>query len=600
MKLRTPAAAAAAPSLRDGVLEVNGRKALIGVPDNVVVSPLANGSAFLGAVSDEVKCRHVFNLGILRFKIWWMMPQMGKSGSDVPVETQMLLLEAKDESDVNNRTTDEFESSTYYILFLPVLDGNFSSSLQGNSTDELEFCIESGDPAVEAAEFYEAVFVNYGSNPFELMKESMKILSKHKGTFSVRENKRYPGSLDWFGWCTWDAFYHAVNPQGIKEGLKRFGARLNSIKENSKFGKGTDIDMNESTGSLKDFITDIKKTFSLKYVYLWHALMGYWGGLNRNAPGTNKYNVKLLYPVQSPGNLSHIRDLAMDRMEMYGVGTISPSKIFEFYDDLHSYLVSQNVDGVKVDVQNLMETLGTGFGGRSDHYAAEFHAVARALGGCGVYVSDKPGKHDFKLLKRLVLPNGAVLRAKYPGRPTRDCLFNDPIMDGKSLLKIWNLNTYSGVLGVFNCQGAGTWPCLDNFKNDSDATPSNLTGRVSPSNIEYLEEVAGENWTGDCAVFSFNSGSLFRLPKNGSLNVSLKVLQSDVFTISPIKCYGEKIQFAPIGLVNMYNSGGAVEAIEFVINDSNSQLKIKGRGSDAWQALRTPACPTIEGLKGSK
>ncbi|KAK1273993.1 hypothetical protein QJS04_geneDACA007847 [Acorus gramineus] len=66
MKLRALAAAAAAPSLRDGVLEVNGRGALIGVPDNVVVSPMANGSAFLGAVSDEVKCRHVFNLGILR------------------------------------------------------------------------------------------------------------------------------------------------------------------------------------------------------------------------------------------------------------------------------------------------------------------------------------------------------------------------------------------------------------------------------------------------------------------------------------------------------------------------------------------------------
>ncbi|KAK1310799.1 putative galactinol--sucrose galactosyltransferase 2 [Acorus calamus] len=539
---------------------------------------MANGSAFLGAVSDEVKCRHVFNLGILRFKIWWMMPQMGKSGSDVPVETQMLLLEAKDESDVNNRTIDEFESSTYYILFLPVLDGNFRSSLQGKSTDELEFCIESGDPAVEAAEFYEAVFVNYGSNPFELMKESMKILSKHKGTFSVRENKKYPGSLDWFGWCTWDAFYHAVNPQGIKEGLKRFGARLNSIKENSKFGKGTDTDMNGSTGSLKDFITDIKKTFSLKYVYLWHALMGYWGGLNPNAQGTNKYNAKLLYPVQSPGNLSHIRDLAMDRMEISNASAITRASD-DYYpknpasQTLHIATVAFNsifLGEIVVPDWDMFY---------SDHYAAEFHAVARALGGCGVYVSDKPGKHDFKLLKRLVLPNGAVLRAKYPGRPTRDCLFNDPIMDGKSLLKIWNLNTYSGVLGVFNCQGAGTWPCLDNVKNDSDATPSNLTGCVSPSNIEYLEEVAGDNWTGDCAVFSFNSGSLSRLPNKGSLNVSLKVLQCDVFTISPIKRYGEKIQFAPIGLINMYNSGGAVEAIEFVINDSNCQVKIKGRGS---------------------
>lgn len=48
------------------------------------------------------------------------------------------------------------------------------------------------------------------------------------------------------------------------------------------------------------------------------------------------------------------------------------------------------------------------------HDAAEFHAVARAVGGCGVYVCDKPGRHDFKILQRLVLPDGSVLRAKYP------------------------------------------------------------------------------------------------------------------------------------------------------------------------------------------
>lgn len=28
-----------------------------------------------------------------------------------------------------------------------------------------------------------------------------------------------PGMLDWLGWCTWDAFYSDVNPQGIKDGL---------------------------------------------------------------------------------------------------------------------------------------------------------------------------------------------------------------------------------------------------------------------------------------------------------------------------------------------------------------------------------------------
>lgn len=45
--------------------------------------------------------------------------------------------------------------------------------------------------------------------------------------------------------------------------------------------------------------------------------------------------------------------------------------------------------------------------------------------------SDKPGIHDFKVLTKLVLPDGYILRARRAGRPTRDCLFIDPVMDGK-------------------------------------------------------------------------------------------------------------------------------------------------------------------------
>ena len=57
-----------------------------------------------------------------------------------------------------------------------------------------------------------------------------------------------------------------------------------------------------------------------------------------------------------------------------------------------------------------------------------------------MYVSDSPGQHDFGLLKKLVLPDGSVLRAQLPGRPTADCLFSDVLRDGKSLLKVGPLS----------------------------------------------------------------------------------------------------------------------------------------------------------------
>lgn len=97
---------------------------------------------------------------------------------------------------------------------------------------------------------------------------------------------------------------------------------------------------------------------------MWHALLGYWGGLVPNVPGTKMYNPEMKYPVQSPGNLANMRDISMDCMEKYGIGAMDPTKASQFYDDLHKYLVSQDVDGVKVDVQNILETICAGLGGR--------------------------------------------------------------------------------------------------------------------------------------------------------------------------------------------------------------------------------------------
>lgn len=73
-----------------------------------------------------------------------MIPQVGCHGSDIPAETQFLLLEAKECTANGDGRSKANKVSAFYILFLPVLDGQFRSSLQGNSSNELEFCIESG------------------------------------------------------------------------------------------------------------------------------------------------------------------------------------------------------------------------------------------------------------------------------------------------------------------------------------------------------------------------------------------------------------------------------------------------------------------------
>ncbi|XP_073040177.1 probable galactinol--sucrose galactosyltransferase 2 isoform X2 [Primulina eburnea] len=682
------------PCIKEGFLLVNGKVLLKGVPSNVAVYPVTDdlssstsstSAVYLGASSSIRSSRHVFPIGILqeykflclfRHKIWWMIPRFGSSGSDVPIETQMLLLEVTEESAVSDgNSSRRLVGNSFYVLFLPVLEGQFRASLQGTSANELQFCVESG--------YWRDIKVP-----------------------SLMLSIRRPAHLDWFGWCTWDAFYKDVNPLGIKAGLEsfieggcppkfliiddgwqdtvnefekdgeplasgtQFASRLVDFRESSKFmSMGVDISCN----NLHEMVKFFKEKYCLKFVYVWHAIVGYWGGVLPSSEKMKKYNPKMIYPIQSPGNFGNFRDIAMDSLEKYGVGLIDPCRIYDFFNDFHCYLSSCGIDGVKVDVQNLIETLGMGFGGRvsltrqyqqaleesvarnfkennliccmslntdsiysswrsatarasedfmpreptfqtvhvasiafnslllgeivvpdwdmfqSEHYAAEFHGAARALGGCPVYVSDKPGRHDFKLLKKLVLPDGSILRARYAGRPTRDCLFVDTVMDGKSLMKIWNLNKLSGVLGVFNCQGAGNWSLKggQEYNPITSAKSLNLSGHVSPLDIDYLYEVTDENCCGDCAVFDFHTGSLTRLPKEDRVEVSLGTLECEVFTISPIRVFSETLHFAPLGLIDMYNSGGANESISFIKEPSKHIVSIEARGSGRFGVYST-------------
>ena len=112
---------------------------------------------------------------------------------------------------------------------------------------------------------------------------------------------------------------------------------------------------------------------------MWHALLGYWGGVCSTSDSMKKYNPKLVYPVQSPGNVANLRDIAMDSLQKFGVGIIDPEKIYEFYNDQHGYLSSVGVDGVKVEVQNVMETLGHGFGGRVALTRKYQHALEESI-----------------------------------------------------------------------------------------------------------------------------------------------------------------------------------------------------------------------------
>eukprot|EP00252_Welwitschia_mirabilis_P020414 TRINITY_DN4_c1_g1_i9.p1 TRINITY_DN4_c1_g1~~TRINITY_DN4_c1_g1_i9.p1 ORF type:complete len:687 (-),score=117.75 TRINITY_DN4_c1_g1_i9:442-2502(-) len=644
------------------------------------------------------KNRDVRFFALFRFKLWWTTQRMGSAGKEIPMETEFLMLR-----------NDKDGEDTVYTVFLPIVEGPFRASFRGDEEDKLQLCLESGDTSVVQSSFTHSVFITAGADPFKTITAAIKAMQAHLQTFRHREEKKLPGIVDWFGWCTWDAFYTEVSAEGVEKGLrslaergipprfviiddgwqclaieekqkevseKVFVNRLTHLHENHKFEKtlkNGEIEDATATG-LQDLVRTAKEKYQTKYVYVWHGISGYWGGVMPDAPEMEGYEPRVILPKHSPAVVSHEPVLTSDEMGTHGIGLVNPSHVFRFYNDLHSYLKAAGIDGVKVDIQCVLESLASGYGGRvaltnkyhkaldasvalhfpdngiiasmshgtealycsmqsavirasedfypkepvtnaihiaavaynsvflgefmvpdwdmfySVHPAAEYHAASRAISGGPLYISDKPGHHDFQLLRKLVFPDGSVPRARLPGRPTIDSLFSDANRDGKSLLKIWNMNKYTGVLGVFHCQGAA-WSFVHKkyFFHDTDPPP--LTGTVKAQDVHLLAEAADEDWNGDSAIYFHTAGKLVRAHQTAEFSITLKPLEKEIYTIAPIKRLEEGLSFAPIGLIDMFNSGGAIRELQYDVESGRVEMGIYGCGRlGAYSSVRPTQC----------
>ncbi|KAJ8749930.1 hypothetical protein K2173_013845 [Erythroxylum novogranatense] len=729
-------------SLEGSNFTANGHMFLSDVPGNITVTSsshvvtdksVSNFGSFLGFKAEESKDRHVVSIGklknikfmsIFRFKVWWTTHWTGSNGRDLEHETQIMIL---NKSDLGRP----------YVLLLPLIEGQFRASLQPGTDDNVDICMESGSKKVSDSTFKSALYVHAGNDPFTLVQEAMKVVRGHLGTFKLLEEKTPPGVVDKFGWCTWDAFYLTVHPQGIWEGVKglvdggcppglvliddgwqsishdedpinkegmncavageQMPCRLLKFEENYKFRdyvspKSLESGAKNNKG-MGAFIKDLKEKFNtVEYVYVWHALCGYWGGLRPNVPGLPESVV--VKPTLSPGLEITMEDLAVDKIVNNGVGLVPPEVVDQMYEGLHSHLETVGIDGVKVDVIHLLEMLCDNYGGRvelakayfkaltasvrkhfngngviasmehcndfmflgteaiclgrvgddfwctdpsgdpngtfwlqgchmvhcaynslwmgnfihpdwdmfqSTHPCAEFHAASRAISGGPIYVSDSVGNHNFQLLRRLVLPDGSILRCQHYALPTRDCLFEDPLHDGKTMLKIWNLNKFTGVIGAFNCQGGG-WSRETRRNQCASQFSHRVSTLTNPLEIEWnsgknpisIEEVQV------FAMYMSQAKKLVFSKPYENIEIALDPFNFELITVSPVATLTlahKAVQFAPIGLVNMLNTGGAIQSLVYdSANGDSLRIGVKGSGEMRIFASEKPRTCRIDGL----
>lgn len=221
---------------------------------------------------------------------------------------------------------------------------------------------------------------------YDAMPRAAATVMRRLGAGKLRRKKSDPPFVDYFSWCTWDAFYDGVSFDLVLEGLESFRkagvkprglilddgwqqlepheagqARLSGFDANEKF-----------PGGLNALSERVKNDYGIDALLVWHAVSGYWGGTDADKlPG---YRVTEVIPRGDRNTgIESVRDWQGFRM-----GVVHPRKARKFYDDYHSWLKSQGIDGVKVDNQGSLHYLADGLGGRVQLFKAYRKAMERS------------------------------------------------------------------------------------------------------------------------------------------------------------------------------------------------------------------------------
>jgi len=292
---------------------------------------------------------------------FFMDATAGNKISDIPKETQWLGI---------------LHTDNTYSIYLSLAWDKFRTAFYGS---ENSICVAAltGDDNICDNSFY-GLYKISGDNFYELMNKAAKSVSGRYNTVRLRTEKALPGFVDYFGWCTWDSFYDKVTAHDVVAGLDSFKKggfvpkllilddgwqgvnacekdrghwKLSSFKPNEKFNY-----------NLHETINEAKEKYGVERFFVWHAVGGYWGGVDVNSPDMQKYNPTI-------SNAKHTHELKevspkLWNYETFDYGLVAPEKAGEFYNDYHSYLKSEGVDGLKIDVQGAIVGHAAGRGGR--------------------------------------------------------------------------------------------------------------------------------------------------------------------------------------------------------------------------------------------
>ncbi len=401
------------------------------------------------------------HLAVARIDPWsvWFFQKFGDTASAVPDETVLLLWE---------------KSEGGYGVLVPLVHRGQRAWLAG-TPEGLELRTQKWDRA-NAKGAATLLFTAEGDDPFALVERAIAAIAERLRSFRIRTQKPTPDWIEWFGWCTWDAFYREVNVEGVLAGLEKARAgglqpRLLILDDgwqdtDGKLLQGFAADPKKFPNGLSELIRRAKAEFGVGTFGVWHAFQGYWYGVDPQSPAGKPYRV--FDAVQAP----HSRPTEEPARRVL----IHPDDIARFYHDYYRELRAAGVDMVKVDNQaNLDHSLSA----ETTPPALTMQRYQEAFQGAAAHHFRGETLHCMSQITDMLyhLDSGNVVRNSEDYYPTI------PATQGKHVFR----NALNNVFMAPFCV-----PDWDMFQSSREAAPFHAASRAISGGPLYISDKPGE------------------------------------------------------------------------------------------------------------
>ncbi len=331
---------------------------------------------FINFKSPQKSSELAFDFGILpnikkltgcyRFNACWMQPFFGNKMSDIMFETQFLMA---------------MLSNDNYIIIIPLLDSRFRCSL--DSKDNKLILIAETGSTIETGDIVCGAYVCCSNDPILAIKHAMNEIKQKLGTFKLREEKATPEFVDYFGFCTYNAFYREYTHDKIISLLENYSN--NDVipkfiliddgwqQTNGKYLTSLEVNKDKFPQGISSFTRELRDRFDIKQIFGWIAYNGFWEGVKSAEfeeflPLVHTGFVpirlhKYCYDVDNQGEatagMTFIKKECIENDNF-----LILDKLNEFYFKYFTYLKNEGINGIKIDAMAWIEMYGEHIGGR--------------------------------------------------------------------------------------------------------------------------------------------------------------------------------------------------------------------------------------------